>query len=493
MITVAAVHEIVDFGLIVLGVAGAFYLAVLSTKLTRAVPVPAPALFLLGAALASDLFPGLQDWVSIRAVERIGVVALVVILFEGGMHVGWSRFRRAGKPIASLGVLGTFATAALLAVAARYLLGWGWTTSSLLGAALAPTDPAVMFSVLGNREIGGRTGTILEGESGANDPVGIALMVGLLAYATSSHASPWTTVREFVVEMAVGLAIGVAGGLALVQFMRRSSLPREGLYPLRTLAAAGVIYGVAAVAHGSGFLAVFVAGLLIGDARAPYKAEIERFHASLASLAEIVVFVALGLTIDLGALGHRHLWLDGIVLALVLAFVARPLVAGALLAPALLRRGEKLFVMWGGLKGAVPILLAALAILADAHDARAIYGIVFVVVAFSVVVQGATIPLAAARLGVPMRTVEPSPWDISIRLRQEPEGIQRFVVGPGARAAGHRIADLPLGDRAWISMVVRSEQPLDARGATVLEPGDEVLVLGGLDTRDRLRALFEET
>jgi cell volume regulation protein A len=401
------VDEIVDYGGILLGVAGAFYLALLSTKLTRRVPVPGPALFLLGAAIASDVFPRLQDWLTITNVERIGVLALIVILFDGGMHIGRRRFRRAAMPIVSLGILGTFATAALMGLAAHSLLGFGWTTASLLGAALAPTDPAVMFSVLGNREVGGRTGTILEGESGANDPVGIALMIGLLAYATSSHGSPWTTVREFAVEMSVGLAIGVAGGLVLERLMHRSVLPREGLYPLRTLAAAGVVYGAAAFAHGSGFLAVFVAGLLVGDASVPYKAAIKQFHSSLASLAEIVVFMALGLTVDLGALGHRHLWLDGIVLALVLAFVARPLVVGALLAPARLDRGEKLFVMWGGLKGAVPILLAALAVIAGASEARDIYEIVFVVVLFSVVVQGATIPLVAPRLGVPMRLVEP--------------------------------------------------------------------------------------
>src|SRR5207237_7851602 len=141
----------------------------------------------------------------------IGVLALIVILFDGGMHVRWRRFRRSGATIAWLGVVATFATAALTALPARYILGFDWTTSALLGAALAPTDPAVMFSVLGNRQVGGRTGTILEGESGANDPVGIALMIGLLAYATSSHGSPWTTVREFAVEMGVGLAIGAVG------------------------------------------------------------------------------------------------------------------------------------------------------------------------------------------------------------------------------------------------------------------------------------------
>jgi potassium/hydrogen antiporter len=487
------VHEVVHFGTLIVGVAGAFYLAVLSTKATRAIPIPTPAFFLVGAAVASDIWPDLgPPNFSFRAVERIGVVALIVILFEGGMHVGWRRFRRSLVPIASLGVLGTFATAALLALAARYLLDFGWTTSSLIGAALAPTDPAVMFSVFGNREVGGRTGTILEGESGANDPVGIALMVGLLAYATSDSASPWTTVREFAVEISVGLAIGVAGGLALLQLLRRVHLPREGLYPLHTLAAAGVIYGATAAAHGSGFLAVFVAGLLIGDARAPYKAEIERFHGSLASLAEIVVFVALGLTVNLSSLGHDHLWLDGIVLAIILAVAARPLVTGALLIPVRLHVREKVFVMWGGLKGAVPILLAALAVLADADDATQIYGLVFVVVAFSVVVQGSTVPLAARRLRVPMRLIEPEPWDLAIRFRREPEGVQRFVVQQGARAAGVRIADLPVGERAWISLILRGGQPLDARGGTMLEAGDEVVVLADAGERDGLSALFEQ-
>jgi cell volume regulation protein A len=485
------VHEIVEFGLIVLGIAGAFYVAVLSTKATEYLPVPAPAFFLLGAAVVSDLFPSIQDHLSIRTVERIGTIALIVILFDGGMHVGWRRFRGSLVPIATLGIVGTFATAALLAIVAHYVLDFSWITASLLGAAIAPTDPAVMFSVLGNREVGGRTGTILEGESGANDPVGIALMVGLLLYATEDGATPWTTVREFVVELVVGLAIGIASGLALRRAMRWPTLPREGLYPLRTLAAAGVVYGATSVAHGSGFLAVFIAGILIGDERTPYKAEIKRFHSSLASLAEIVVFAALGITVDLTELGRNHLWLDGLVLAVLVALVVRPLVGAVLLVPASLKRGEKLFVMWGGLKGAVPILLAALAVLEAVDDAQKIYGIVFVVVAFSVVVQGATIPYAARRLGVPMRLVEPEPWGISIRLREEPERVQRFVVRRGARATGRPISELPLGEHAWISLIVRDEQPLDARGGTVLKAGDEVLVLADHERRDGLRALFE--
>jgi cell volume regulation protein A len=235
-----------------------------------------------------------------------------------------------------------------------------------------------------------------------NDPVGIALMIGMLELATHADATFWVVVREFVVEMTVGLAIGVAGAFVVIQAIRRVDLPNPALYPLRTLAAAGVIYGVTAIAHGSGFLAVFVAGIIIGSADLPEKRNVERFHTSLASLAEIVVFVALGLTVNQVALGDTSVWLDALLLAALLAFVARPLVVAPLLWPARLRQGERLFVMWSGLKGAVPILLAAFALLEHVDGAERIYGIVFVLVTFSVLVQGATVPFVAGRLGIPM-------------------------------------------------------------------------------------------
>jgi cell volume regulation protein A len=391
------VDELVDFGIIVLVVSAGVLLALLVHRLAAHFPVPAPALFLLAALLTPVAIPDIQT------VERIGVVALIVILFDGGMDIGWRRFRRAIVPIASIGIVGTFTTALLVAGCAHYLLGFDWTTAGILGAALAPTDPAVMFSILGNKEIGGRTGTILEGEAGVNDPVGIALMIGMLEFATAEDGTLWTVASEFAVEMSVGLAIGVAGTGLLVLFIRHVHLPDEGLYPLRTLAAAGLIYGLASVAGGSGFLAVFIAGLVLGDIDLPFKRQIRRFHIALASLAEIVVFVALGLTVSASQLADNNVWLDGLILAAALAFFARPVGLAPLLVPMKLRVGEKLFIAWGGLKGAVPILLAAFAILADADDARRIYEIVFVVVAFSVVVQGSSIPFVASRLGVRMR------------------------------------------------------------------------------------------
>jgi potassium/hydrogen antiporter len=397
-------HEVVHFGGIVVLVSAGLSVALLSNKLSERLRIPAAAFFLLAAALASDLWPEVSDKLSIRDVERIAVVALIVILFDGGMRVGWNRFRESAVPIVSLGLLGTFATAGLMTIAAHYLLDFSWETAGLLGAALAPTDPAVMFSVFGRKEISGRTGTILEGESGANDPVGIALMLAAVSLAKTDSTSLLHAVGEFCLELGLGVVFGVVGAYGLMLVVRRIVLPNPALYPLRTLAFAGVIYGAATIAHGSGFLAVYIAGILIGDADIPAKRGIERFHTSLASLAEIIVFVALGLTVDLAALGQNSRWLDGLVLGLILAFVARPLAVGPLLLPARLTSGERLFVMWGGLKGAVPILLASFAVLGGVHDAERIYGIVFVVVAFSVVLQGASVPYAAARLGVPMRS-----------------------------------------------------------------------------------------
>jgi potassium/hydrogen antiporter len=388
----------------VLVVAGGLLLALVSTKLNERFPVPEPAVFLVLAAVASDVFPELSERLSIRDVERIGVVALIVILFNGGMLVGWRRFRVVAVPIFTLGVLGTFATAGVIAVAAHYLFDFSWVIAGVLGAALAPTDPAVMFSVLGNKEIGGRAGTILEGESGVNDPVGIALMIGMIELAQEADASFWIVVEEFSIEMSIGLVVGLLGAAALRPLLR-FSLPNSGLYPLRTLAAAGVIYGAAAAAHGSGFLAVFVAGVALGDADIPMRDQIERFNTSLASLAEVVVFIALGLTLDVTDVVTSTRLLEGLALAVILALVARPLAVGPLLLPVRMRRNERLFVVWGGLRGAVPILLAAFALLAAVEDAQRVYDIVFVVVAFSVIVQGSSIPFVARRLGIPMRSV----------------------------------------------------------------------------------------
>jgi cell volume regulation protein A len=473
------VGDVVTFGLIVTAVALAGLLALFSSRLSALIRVPAPALFLIVAAIASDLVPSLGQ-ISPENVQRIVTVALIFVLFDGGMHIGWRRFRAAAGPVAAVGITGTFLTAGAIAAVAHFWLGFGWEAALLLGTALAPTDPAVVFSVLGKREVTGRSDTIIEGESGANDPVGIALMASLIAVVESDDAGGSAVTHgavEFLLQMAVGAGIGVVLGWALLRVSQRVPLPNEALYPLRTLAGAALIYGVATVAHGSGFLAVFVAGIMLGDARAPYKGEIRRVHASLASLGEIVAFTVLGLTINLREVFTSDAWWIGLVLAALLAIVIRPLLVGPLLLPVKLRRGEKAFVLWAGLKGAVPILLGTFAFVADIPDSQLIYNVIFVVVLFSVLVQGGLVPWVARRCGVPMRPLEPEPWSLGVRFREEPKGLHRYVVESRSPADGQSIDALDLGEGVWVSVVSRGGAMLPITGDTVLRHGDEVLAL----------------
>ena len=330
------------FALLVLVTAGVGLVAVLSNRLTDRVAIPSPALFLVGAAVAVKVIPSLHAPPA-RTVERVVTVALLCILFDGGMHIGWSRFRSAVAPIAVVGVVGTFVTVAAGAVLVHLAFGLAWYVSLLVATAVAPTDPAVVFSVLGRREVSGPSGTILEGESGANDPVGIALMASLIAAGGLSGGAFAYVGGTFLLQMGIGTAVGVIGGRALLWFMRQVPLPSEGLYPLRTLASVLVLFGVATLARGSGFLAVFVAGVMLGDEPAPHKGDIERFHAALASLAEIVAFLVLGLTVDLAEIARTDVWVPGLLLGAALALVIRPVLVGLCLIPARLKRNQRNF------------------------------------------------------------------------------------------------------------------------------------------------------
>jgi cell volume regulation protein A len=479
------------FAVLVLLTAAVGLAAVLSNRLTARLKVPAPVLLLVVTAVIVKAVPALHAPPEIL-VERLVTVALLCILFDGGMHIGWSRFRSAAVPILLTGVFGTFLTVAAAALLIHFGFGLDWYVSLLVATAVAPTDPAVVFSVLGQREVSGRAGTILEGESGANDPVGIALMASLITAGTLNGGTFAQVGAEFVLQMVVGTVVGVVGGRLLLWFMRRVPLPGEGLYPLRTLASALVLFGLATLAHGSGFLAVFVAGIVIGDGRAPFKREIERFHGALASLGEIVAFVVLGLTVDLSVLARTDVWVPGLVLGAALALVIRPLMVGLCLLRVRLTRGERVFVLFAGLKGAVPILLGGFLLGVHLADSQRLYGIVVIVVVFSVVVQGSLVPSVADWLRVPMRAVEPRPWALGVRLQDEPDGVYRFTVAAGSPAEGRTIAQLnELPGSIWVSLILREGRLLPVTGDTELRAADDVLVLGDPDCRERLSATFE--
>jgi cell volume regulation protein A len=254
-----------------------------------------------------------------------------------------------------------------------------------------------------------------------------------------------------------------------------------------------MLYGVTALAHGSGFLAVFVAGIVIGDARAPYRREVQRFHSGLASLAEIVAFVVLGSTIDLQVLTRVDVLVPGLVLGVVLAAGIRPLVVGACLAPVRLQRNERAFILFAGLKGAVPLLLGELFRVSGVPDAERLYGIVVVVVVLSVLVQGSMVPTVATRLGLPMQQVPLEPWALGVRLRHEPQGVHYLTAEAGSAADGATIEEVAdrLGD-VWVSLVVRDKKLIPVRPDTALAAGDYVMLLADPDLEDALRSTFGE-
>ena len=495
--------------LLLIGVVG--LLAVLANRLIRRVPLPAPALLLAGTAIAVQVLPGLHHPAPAQ-VDHLVTVALVLILFDGGRQLGWARFRRAAGPIVLTGVLGTFLTAGGVLVLA-HLFGLAWYPALLVAAAVAPTDPAVVFSVLGEREIAGHGGTILKGESGANDPVGIALMASLLAAGKLSGSALGQAAGEFALQLAVGGLVGVLGGRLLLAVTHRIRLPDAALYSVLTLAGSLALFGVAALAHGSGFLAVFVAGIYFGEAdqrhsgeadqrhsgeadrpgrgELPYRREVEHVHAAAASLGEIVAFVALGMTVDLGTLSHRNVWLPGLALAVLLTVLVRPVLVGMCLIGSQLAGNERLLVLLAGLKGAVPILLGTFLLDAKLADNQRLFGIVVLVVAFSVTVQATALPGLAALLRVPMRVVQPEPWAFGVRLRSRPASARRLRVAAGSAAEGSTLVELAtLPEGAWIGFLVRAGALLPVTPETVLQVDDEVLVQATPEQRDSLAALF---
>jgi cell volume regulation protein A len=478
-------HETQVFAVAVLFAALGLVAAIAANALGSRLRIPAPALFLIVAAAASDLFPVLAH-VPLVVDERIVTVALILILFDGGMHIGWRRFRLAAGATTWVGVAGTAVTAGAVALAAHLLLGLGWLPALLLGAALSPTDPAVVFSVLGRRDIRGRSGTILEGESGVNDPVGIALLVSLLAAGTGAGAVAGGLL-EFLLQMVVGTAVGIGGGLLLGVLMRRVPLPDEALYAIRAIAFAALIYGAATLLHGSGFLAVFLAGIVVGDAPVPYQAEVRRFSGGLSSLAEIVAFTVLGFSVSWTDVLRPAVLLPGLLLSALLILVIRPVLVGVLLAPIRLALGERAFILFAGLKGAVPILLGVMIREAHVPGAGELASIIFVVVLVSVLLQGGLTPQLAAWFKVPMRSVPMQPYAAGLRFDEQPQGMQHFRVASGSPADGAALRELSLGEDGWVSMVRRGGRAVQLSGQTRLRAGDEVLAFAD----ERAGDLFE--
>jgi cell volume regulation protein A len=366
--------------------------------------LPSPAAFLAVGVVAGVLGIAPTAELPVVTLEQVGAVALFAILFEGGLGTGLSAARSAARPILALGVVGTVATAGGLALAAHYVLRIDWSVALLVAVALAPTDPAAVYAVLRGRGGAERPRTVLEGESGFNDPAGIALMVAVTAAVATDHSSYAHAASRFVEELAIGFALGAAGGLMLRALLKATRHLDDGVQGVAVVLGAILLGAGTAALHGSGFLAVYVAGLMLSDAWSGQDGSHHAVTGALATAAEPLLFATLGAAFA-PLVGLQHVGY-GLFLTAATVFVIRPLVAGACLVGTDLRRAERALVSWGGLKGAVPLLLAAYPALEHFEDATTVAAIVLVATAASLVVQGGTLPMVAQRIR-PRATTSP--------------------------------------------------------------------------------------
>lgn len=457
-------------------IAGALLaLGLLASLVASRVRVPGLVLFLLlGMLIGAPWGPLPFD--DFELVRSVGIVALAMILFDGGLSAGLPEIRPVLRPSLLLAVAGTILTAVLTGFAASWLLGYPLREGQLIGAIVAGTDGAAIFALLRGSRLRRRLARTLEGESGINDPVAIVLVMGWIALQLEPGYGVIDFAWLFAHEFAVGGVVGVIVGWCAARSMATARLGATGLYPVATFAAMGLAFGLADAGGGSGFLAVYLAGLVIGSASIPAERTIIAFHEGLGWVAQIAMFLVLGMLVDPGAL--VEVALTGTLLALVLAVVARPLATFAATIGQGFTFAERTALGWAGLRGAVPIVLATFPVIEGAAHGREIFAIVFFVVLVSTVLQGSTFEWVAERLGVTTsEPALPNPLADTAALRRLGGEVLTFPVRADDAIVGAPIRDLGLPRDAVVNVVVRDGQAIPPRGSTLIAAGDELHVL----------------
>jgi cell volume regulation protein A len=450
--------------------------AALLSRASGRIGLPVALGFLLVGMLAGSEGIGRIPFEDYALTLRFGTTALALILFDGGLHTPLGALREAIRPAALLATAGVAGTAALVAIAAR-AVGFAWQGALLLGAIVSPTDAAAVFSVLRSSgvQLRKRVGLVLELESGLNDPMAVLLTLAL----TQASIGRGLSVRRALLEGALELAVGALGGIAVGWLGRwilvRSQLAAAGLYPVVTISLALVAFAGPTLLHGSGFLAVYIAGVILGNARLPYHGGLSRVHDAIAWLAQVGMFLLLGLLVfpsRLLAVAGR-----GLSLGLFLALVARPIVVALCLIPFRMPLREMAYIGWVGLRGAVPIILATFPVLAGVPDAKGIFDVVFFIVVVNAIVPGWTVPRAARLLRVGGEAPPAPPALVEIHSTRPLHGdVLSFVIEKASAAAFSPISELPFPPGAAVMLVVRGSELIAARGSTRLEPDDHVYV-----------------
>lgn len=458
-------------------VAGALLASGLAVSLVAdRVRVPSLVLFLgVGMAIGSDGL-GYIDFDDYELAQAIGIVALVLILFEGGLTAGLPEIRPVLAPAVSLAVVGTLATAVITGFVATLLFDLSTSEALLLGAIVSCTDGAAIFALLRRSTLRRRLARTLEGESGFNDPVAVLLVLGFIEVLEDPGYGAAEFARDAALEAAVGLVAGLVVGRLAVTAFQRAHLATGGLYPVASLATAALAFGSADVLHGSGFLAVYVAALLLGGAPIPAARTITAFHQGMAWVAQLSMFFALGLLVFPSQLDEVAL--EGTALALVVLFVARPLATTLSTIGMGFSWPERTILSWAGLRGAIPVVLATFAVTKGVEGSLEFFNVVFFAVLISTVLQGSTFEPLAGRLG--LTTDEPAlpePLAESGTIRKLGAEVMDYPVAPGDAVVGRKLRELGLPREAVVTVIVREGQAIPPRGSATIRAGDSLHVL----------------
>lgn len=446
---------------------------VLAAALGARLRVPGSLLFLgIGMTVGDD---GL-DWVSLSdpvLVQSLGVVALAIILFEGGLTTGIGQLRQGAAPGLVLATVGVAVTAGVTAFGTMLILDLPSRVAWLVGAIVASTDAAAVFDLLRRAPLPARLGAVLKVESGANDPVAVLLTVGLLsAWDDTAGAGPWLAFAAL--QLIGGAAIGVAAGWLGAKVMRRARLGASGLYPILGLAIAGVTYGTAAAVGASGFLATYLVGIVLAAEVPRRRRALQTFHAALANGAEIGLFLLLGLLVFPAQLPGVGLTALGVVALLTL--VGRPLACAVSLAPMGFSMRDITVVSWLGMRGAVPIVLATFAYSAGIQGATAVFNVVFFVVLTSVLVQGTTAVGVIRRLGLDTRETVRDTIVTALPIEGTGIDVVEVHVPDGSTLVGRLLREVPPPDAILVVAIIRDEHVLVPRGDTSVRADDLLVV-----------------
>lgn len=466
-------------------------LGVASSKLSAGVGVPVLVVFLTLGMLAGSEGIGGIEFENYELAYSIGTLALTLILFDGGLRTPLSSVALSWKPSMLLATVGVLITTVITGVAASYALNISMLEGLLLGSIVGSTDAAAVFSILrtGGVTLPKRIGATLEIESGSNDPMAIFLTIGCLELISGKMEFGPDLLWLFVRQMGLGLLLGWLVGFVAVRVVNRINLEAAGLYPVLVTSFGLLAFGSAAWLGGSGFLSVYVAGIIVGNNRLVFKRGIFLYHDAAAWLSQIVMFIVLGL-LSFPSRLIAVFW-QGLLIAAVLIFIARPIAVAATLFPFRFNLRELTLFSWVGLKGAVPITLATFPLLYDVPGAALVFDVVFFVVVLSALLQGWTLPLVARRLGLDLPAEPSAPVTLEISSLRHVEGdIVDYLVAKESRSAGKLVKNLALPSGAVIALVARDDQLIPPQGNTRIEPGDHVILVLGSGTRPLVDQVF---